>query len=141
MKNTVESTGKCLCGSVKIKANKVSTDLGACHCNMCRKWSAGPFFAVDCGTDVEITGEENITVFTSSDWAERAFCKKCGASLFYRLKETQQHMLSSELFEGLDLNFDHEIFVDEQPKHYAFSNETKRMTGAEVFASFGGEAE
>lgn len=102
---------------------------------MCRKWAAGPFLALDCGTDLEISGEENISVFNSSDWAERAFCKKCGTALFYRLKESRQHIVSSELFEGLELNFDHQIFVDEKPGYYAFANETKDMTGAEVFAA------
>ena len=30
-----------------------------------------------------------------------------------------------------------EIFIDEKPLYYAFANETKKMTGAEVVAAFG----
>jgi hypothetical protein len=136
MSKIVSAKGTCLCGSVNLESATVNTDLGACHCSMCRKWSAGPFLALDCGTDVIIDGQENVSVYSSSDWAERAFCNKCGSLLFYRLKETNQHIVSSELFENLELNFDHQIFIEEKPKHYDFSNKTKNMTGAEVFAAF-----
>ena len=32
--------------------------------------------------------------------------------------------------------FDHQIFIDEQPSFYCFSNKTDNMTGAEVFAKY-----
>ncbi|MGH1467814.1 MAG: GFA family protein [Bdellovibrionales bacterium] len=135
MEASKSATGTCLCGGVKIHAPEMKTNLGVCHCSMCRKWSAGPFLAVDCGTDVKIEGGNLIKVFDSSDWAERAFCKDCGTNLFYRLKQNKQHIVSSELFNEADLNFDHQIFVDEKPKYYEFSNKTHNMTGAEVFAA------
>jgi hypothetical protein len=41
------------------------------------------------------------------------------------------------LFDGeSQLNFDHQIFIDEKPDYYAFVNETRNMTGAEVFAQY-----
>ena len=128
--------GSCLCGKVNIHASAMKTNLGVCHCGMCRKWSAGPFLAVDCGTEVRIEGQEELTVYNSSEWAERAFCKNCGTSLFYRLRESQQYIVSSEIFNEPDLNFDHQIFIDEKPSYYSFSNQTKNMTGAEVFAAY-----
>jgi len=97
MENTKSVKGSCLCGSITIEANTMSTNLGICHCDMCRKWSSGPYLAVDCGSDVKINGEENVSVYNSSEWAERAFCKQCGTNLFYRLKSTKQHMVSSEI--------------------------------------------
>ena len=133
---TKPGEGRCLCGKVKIKAKNMKTNLGVCHCSMCRTWSAGPFLAVDCGADIEVEGKENISVFISSDWAERGFCKNCGTNLFYRLKETGQHIVSSEIFNETELNFDHQIFIDEKPTYYDFSNQTQNMTGAEVFAAF-----
>ncbi len=136
MANIVSGTGSCLCGNVKITAGKINTDLGVCHCSMCRRANAGPYLAVDCGTEVKIEGEEHVKCYNSSDWAERAFCTNCGSSLFYRLKATGQTIVSSELFDGLDLKFDHEIFIDEKPSYYNFSGDSKKMTGAEVFSSF-----
>jgi hypothetical protein len=33
-----------------------------------------------------------------------------------------------------DLRFDHQIFIDKKPAYYSFSNTTKNLTAAEVFA-------
>lgn len=133
------STGKgyCLCGAVTFVAKAMNKSVGACHCGMCRKWTGGPLLAVDCGSNVSFEGSENITIFNSSQWAERGFCSKCGSHLFYRLKETQQYIVPVGLFENYDgLVLDHQIFIDEKPSFYSFKNETRNMTGAEVFAQF-----
>ena len=135
--NKLSAQGGCLCQSVKVVANEVSPSIGACHCSMCRNWGGGPLLAIDCGTQVTFEGAENIATFSSSDWAERGFCQKCGTHLFYRLKQTGQHIMPVGLFSDLDeMIFDHQIFVDEQPNYYCFSNKTKNMTGEEVFAQF-----
>ena len=95
--------------------------------------------AVDCGPGVAFQGAENITVFDSSEWAERGFCGKCGSHLFYRLKGTGEHMMPPGLFETDDgLDFTHQVFVDERPAYYDFTNKTEDMTGPEIFAKFGG---
>jgi hypothetical protein len=140
MSASIEAKGSCLCGAVEIEAKSMSTSVGACHCSTCRKWTGGPLLAVDCKDDIEITGSENISTFASSEWAERGFCSRCGTHLFYRLKQNNQHIIPAGLF-GLDaeLNFDHQIFIDEKPGYYCFSNETKDMTGEEVFALFSGD--
>ena len=105
---------------------------------MCRRWGGGPLLAVDCGTDVSIEGEEHVGTFSSSEWAERGFCKSCGTHLFYRLRESGQYIMPVGLFDeaGAPVNFDHQIFIDEKPEYYAFANETRNMTGAEVFAMY-----
>lgn len=104
---------------------------------MCRRWGGGPYLAVDCGTDVKLDGEEEISVYDSSMWAERGFCRHCGTHLFYRLKESGQHIMSAGLFEEIDdLVFHHQIFVDEKPHWYQFKNDTEDLTGAEVFAKY-----
>ncbi len=128
--------GSCHCGKVTINAKEASTHLGVCHCITCRTWSAGPFFSIDCGTQVEIEGKESLGIYNSSEWAHRGFCRECGSNLFYFLKPASQYIVSSEIFKDADLVFDHEVFVDEKPSYYDFSNQTKKMTGAEVFAAF-----
>ncbi|MEE4240772.1 MAG: GFA family protein [Desulfopila sp.] len=143
MNTTYSGKGSCLCGATGIEARKISASLGACHCGMCRKWGGGPLLAVDCGTEVTLKGEENISIFESSEWAERAFCKKCGTHLFYRLKENMQYIVPAGLL-NLDADkfiFDHQIFIDEKPLYYQFANETMTMTGAEVFAKYGPQEE
>lgn len=128
--------GRCLCGAVTL-SGEVESKVGVCHCSMCRQWVGGPFLAVDGGTELTISGEQHVERFASSEWAERAFCKKCGSALFYRLKQNNQHIVSAGLFGDLDgLTLDHQIFIDEKPHYYSFANQTHNMTGAEVFAQF-----
>ncbi|HLT99104.1 MAG TPA: GFA family protein [Burkholderiaceae bacterium] len=127
-------TGRCLCGAVQLQVSHERPAIGACHCSICRKWSGGPFLSMECHETPVIRGEEHVGVYDSSDWAQRGFCKQCGTHLFYRLKEGGFYALSAGLFkESGNWPFTLEVFVDEQPGNYAFSNETKRMTGAEVF--------
>ncbi len=138
MSDMNSGTGSCLCGGVRVSVAKLNANVGACHCGMCRKWSGGPFFAADCGTDVAFEGEDNLTVYNSSAWAERGFCKKCGSHVFYRLKASQHYMLSAGLFDDQsEFVLDHQIFIDKKPDFYNFANETVNMTEAEVFAKFG----
>ena len=142
MANTIEAKGNCLCGAVSVTAAEMSQDVGACHCNMCRKWAGGPFLAVDCGTKVTFDGEQDIAVFPSSEWAERGFCSKCGAHLYYRLRQSGQYIMSAGLFDQeAKLNLDHQVFIEEKPAYYQFANKTKDMTGAEVFALFASDAD
>ncbi len=142
MSDLIEGRGSCLCGAIRITAKNISKNVGACHCSMCRKWGGGPLMAIDCGTDVSFEGEENISVFSSSEWAERGFCNKCGSHLFYRLKASQQYIMPVGLFDDNKIFvFDHQVFIDEKPSFYSFANETSEMTGAEMFAMYAPPAE
>lgn len=133
-----EKHGKCLCGAVRVTAKAASNHVGACHCRMCRRWSGGPYVEINCGSDVTFKGQEHISVFGSSDWAERGFCAKCGTHLFYRIKQTKDHMMPAGLFDSDEgaLTFTTQVFVDEKPDYYSFANNTQNMTGPEIFAMF-----
>jgi hypothetical protein len=137
MKDILKGSGSCLCGASEIEAEEIKSQVEACHCSMCRKWGGGPLMAIDCGTKVLLRGE-GVAVYDSSDWAERGFCKNCGTHLFYRLKETQQYIVPAGLLniDSESLTFVHQIFIDEKPSYYHFANETKNMTGEEVFAKY-----
>lgn len=137
MSDTTEMHGQCLCGAVRISTEVSNHTVGACHCNMCRRWGGGPFMEVNCGQAVTFSGDDDISIYSSSDWAERGFCRNCGTHLFYRLKESGQHMVPVGLFdEGPELVFDTQVFIDQKPGYYAFSNDTRNLTGEEVFALF-----
>ena len=128
-----EGKGRCLCGAVRFFVKNMNNEVDACHCGMCRKWGGGPLMCVDCGSDVAFEGEENITVYNSSDWAERGFCKKCGSHLFYRLKETNDHQVPVGLFDNQEgCHFELQVYIDQKPAYYDFANKTKEMTEAEV---------
>lgn len=137
MTDSTEGYGTCLCGSVSITVANINNSVGACHCTMCQKWAGGPLMVVECGKDVKFTGEEYISVYDSSEWAERAFCNRCGTHLYYRLKKSNQYNMPVGLFNtDIEFIFDHQIFIDSKPSFYCFSNKTKELTGEEVFALF-----
>lgn len=129
-----EHRGACLCGAVSVQILASSPTMGACHCKTCRAWSGGPFMSVEYHDVPQIQGMEHVTVYSSSDWAERGFCSRCGTHLFYRLKEGSFYALSVGLFqEGTQWPFDLQVFIDQKPQNYQFANTTRTMTGEEVF--------
>jgi hypothetical protein len=137
MSNEGIVTGGCLCGAVRFTAAPANRHVDACHCGMCRRWAAGPFFARDCGGTLKIEDASSLGVYRSSEWAERLFCKKCGTPLFYRLIEPNTHFVSAEAFDDREgYTFSTQIFTDDKPAYYDFANKTRTMTGAEVFAAF-----
>ncbi len=137
MSETRKRSGRCLCGAVCLSGQSTN-EVGACHCKTCRRWSGGPFMEVNCGTDLAIEGADHVSVFDSSEWAERGFCGTCGTHLFYRLKGNGMYIVPVGLFEDdPDLAFATQVFIDEKPGYYRFAEATKDLTGAEVFAMFG----
>ncbi|BAZ44471.1 hypothetical protein NIES4102_14800 [Chondrocystis sp. NIES-4102] len=132
-----EIQGSCLCGSVNLSTAKINPHIAACHCNMCRKWGGGALLGVECNDDISFSGEENIAVYQSSQWAERGFCKQCGSHLFYRLKENNHYFIPAGIFDqSEDLLFDLQVFIEEKPEYYSFANQTKNLTGEELLAQF-----
>ena len=142
MSDDSKTTGRCLCGAVTIKLTGNHKDVGICHCNMCRRWSSGPLMAIDVGKAIEIEGKDHVATYRSSEWAERGFCKTCGSNLYYRLVEADHYVVCTGILEeqsGLVLTS--QIFIDEKPEFYDFANDTKNMTGAEVYAMYAPSAD
>lgn len=139
MDSAIEHRGACLCGAVSVVASANSSHMGVCHCAMCRKWGGGPLMAVECGSAVAFEGEEQIATFSSSEWAERGFCRACGTHLFYRLKEESFYAIPVGLFDGDHAwTLSEQIFIDQKPAFYSFAEKTKNLTGEEVFAQYSG---
>ena len=132
-------TGQCLCGAVTVTATPERPSLAACHCNMCRRWTSAAFVAFPSDDAV---AEGPVKVFQSSEWAERAFCERCGSALWYRITAPGpghgQYQLASGLFDVAGMHLGLEVFIDEKPDAYAFDGAENRrqMTGAEIIAIF-----
>ena len=129
--------GSCLCGEVNLSTTGLNHHVAACHCSICCKWGGSALLGVDCGSEINFSGEENIGVYQSSEWGERGFCKKCGSHLFFRLKDKSYYYVPVGIFDySEDFVFDTQVFIEEKPSYYSFANETKNMTGEELFAQF-----
>lgn len=130
-------SGRCLCGAVSFSFKPEKSEVGVCHCGKCRRWTAGPFLALEHEGAVAFEGADNIGVYKSSDWGERAFCKTCGSPLYWRMSGTEHYAFSAGVLDDQSgLTFTTEIFIDDKPAYYAFANDTKKMTGEEVMAAF-----
>ena len=128
--------GHCLCGNVTITLEDLNT-FEACHCGMCRRWGSGPLMAIHSLTKPDIQGEDSMTVYPSSSWAERAFCHKCGTNLYYHQLGSETYVLSLGLFQdNPNLTFESQIFIDKKPDYYEFANDTANLTEQDLFDKF-----
>ncbi|MEM6890051.1 MAG: GFA family protein [Pseudomonadota bacterium] len=131
--------GGCICGAVRFVARNVPRTFGICHCPTCRRWTGSAFLEVSVKTeDLTWHGAEHIATRSSSEWAERAWCRECGTNLYF--KQTREN----KWFGGTDLPlgiFDepdgfelaHEIFIDRKPTSFAYAGDNhKRLTRADV---------
>ncbi|MFJ5340724.1 GFA family protein [Pectobacterium sp. CHL-2024] len=135
--------GRCLCGGVTISTTHSVSEVGVCHCGMCQTWSGGPLMAVECKDPaIKIEGEENITVWQSSEWAERAFCRVCGTHLFYRLRGTDAYEIPAGFFaDEANKKMVTQIYIDNKPSYYSFAEKTPMLTEQEVIALYSGKDE
>jgi hypothetical protein len=127
--------GRCLCGAVSFTSLDAE-EIGACHCGFCRRWGGGPLLAVHCGPDVRFHGTDNVTVYASSEWAERAFCKRCGTHLYYKLLPTGEYFIPAGTFETTDFNLASQIYIDKKPGYYSFANQTPMLTEQQVIEKY-----
>lgn len=139
MQSNIEHRGSCLCGEVQLLTHLDSHHVAVCHCGLCRTWGGGPLFAVESQNEVDFRGAEHIAIFSSSEWAERGFCKQCGTHLFYRLKEGGHYAIPVGLLEDNgQWQLEEQIFIEQKPAFYSFSQATRDLTGEEVFAQHTG---
>lgn len=126
--------GHCLCGAVTITVTAMKREVDICHCAMCQRWG-GAFYAGVKGEGAEVTGEDAITLYRSSAWAERAFCGTCGSNLWYRFLPTGGRSFLAGLFDlPAGFGIEQQIFVDEKPDWYDIAQESRMKTGPEVIA-------
>lgn len=125
-------TGHCLCGGVTITLTGMHKEVDVCHCSMCARWGGAMYAGLE-ADDVSITGEDKITVYPSSEWAERAFCSACGSNLWYKFKPTGGCTFLAGLFEvPAGLSIKQQIFVDEKPDWYDLAQDSPKKTGAQI---------
>jgi len=139
-------SGRCLCGAVSFVASQAPDVYGACHCEMCRRWTGGALFGLSVPADaLQITGQQHIARIQSSDWAERAWCSECGSGLWYRvtLKGGPGHGVYEIPVGLLDdtagLELEREIFSDQSLTGLHLQGEHPRLTRAQTLAMYGVE--
>ena len=126
--------GHCLCGAVTIALDNPAQHIEICQCDMCRRW-AGSFYSAQTGENPRVSGEEAVTAYQSSEWAERAFCSRCGSNLWYKFLPTGNRTFLAGLFElPDDVPIKQQIFVDEKPDWFDLAQNSAMKTGPEIIA-------
>jgi hypothetical protein len=130
-------TGGCHCGAVRFTAARVPAHVHACHCTICRRISGSATLSVNIPADaMAVQGAP--AVYPSSDWAERAFCARCGSGLWWRMQgdPTADYIIAlGALDDPSGLTLDREIYIDRKPAGYAFAGDHPRLTEAEFLAT------
>ena len=82
--NTHTYHGACFCNAVQFKVSGAPEAMGYCHCESCRRWSAGPVnaFTLWQPAAVRITqGAELIGSYSKTPASDRKWCKACGGHI------------------------------------------------------------
>ncbi|MEM8632019.1 MAG: GFA family protein [Pseudomonadota bacterium] len=130
-------TGRCLCGAVTLSFEPAG-DLTACHCDICRRWTGAMFLEVPVKPGT-MRYDGPVKTYASSDWAERAWCDRCGTTLWFHLTldGTDDYAVAAgALDDQSSLKLSREDFYDRKPEGYAFAGDHRKVTAAENTAAF-----
>ena len=121
--------GSCLCGSIKFKTHGRHRDVHNCHCVQCTK-SHGNYAAYTCIKEHNIVFFKKKTLkwYKSSKRAKRGFCKKCGASLFFKvMKSNIIHISAGTFSRPTRLKTTANIFVKNKADYYILDSQLPKF--------------
>ncbi|MCK5902778.1 MAG: GFA family protein [Cocleimonas sp.] len=79
-------TGQCLCGLIQYAVDKIESQMGHCHCSMCRKFH-GAAFSTFAEAQVAnfhwLKGKKHLKTYLAPNGTQRKFCEQCGSSLIF----------------------------------------------------------
>ena len=117
-------TASCLCKGIKIKTNGKHRNVSNCHCIQCRKTHGiyGAYSNVK-NKDIKFLNKKTLRWFKSSNNAKRGFCNKCGASIFFKFKNTDNISIAAGMFdEPTKLKTVRNIFIGSKSDFYKITD-------------------
>ena len=114
----------CLCGGIQLRTQGYHRDVQNCHCMQCMK-THGHYAAYTNVQEknVKFFKKKTLKWFKSSKRARRGFCKKCGASLFFKVISSNNISIAAGMFNGpTKLNTKMNIFVKGKLDYYKLDN-------------------
>ena len=119
----------CLCGGIQLKTKGLLRHVSNCHCNQCMK-THGNYAAYTSSLekDIKFIKKGTLKWFRSSKRAKRGFCKKCGASLFFKIISSNNISIAAGMFSGpTKLNTKMNIFVKGKLDYYKLDNRLSKF--------------
>ena len=120
----------CLCGGIKLKTQGYHRNVQNCHCIQCMK-THGNFSAYTNLKDLNIRflAKRTLKWFKSSKKAQRGFCKKCGASIFFKMNKSDNISISAGIFDkSLKLKTFRNIFTKNKLKYYSLDKNIQKFS-------------
>lgn len=122
-------TGQCECGGVRFQMPEARQEITICHCSQCRRTSGHLWAATNAPFDsLTFLNDDTLTWYTSSDFAKRGFCNRCGSSLFYRMTgEAGIGIAAGCLDDTSGMRVGKHIFVKDKGDYYAIAEEEPQI--------------
>ncbi len=83
-------TARCFCGAVEVTLVGEPAAMGYCHCDSCRRWSAGPVnaFSLWPADAVHVArGADLLDSYAATPDSQRHWCTRCGGHVLTRHPE------------------------------------------------------
>jgi hypothetical protein len=94
--------GSCLCGNVRFEYGRAVTQVGMCHCSLCRKVSGCASNAVIVVPETDfrwLAGEDLGQRYTKPSGWQTLFCRTCGSPLPQKLRGAAAYWVPAGLLD------------------------------------------
>ena len=114
----------CLCGGIQLKTKGLLRHVLNCHCLQCMKTHGNyAAYTISLEKDIKFIKKRTLKWFKSSKKAKRGFCKKCGASIFFKFLNSDSIAIAAGMFQNpTNLKTKMNIFVKGKLDYYKLDN-------------------
>ena len=139
--SSIETSGGCLCGGVRYRVLGPLLPVVYCHCGQCRRTSGHFVAATAVDKDaLVVVADESLEWFASSKKASRAFCNRCGSSLFW-LAGGRDYVciMAGTLDETAGLQAAKHIYVRDKAEYYTLTDDLPKIPQGEQHTTWLGD--
>ena len=120
-----QKSGSCLCGAVQFRISGPLKQVIGCHCTMCRKQTSHFLaFTAAWNENFELTKEQGLKWYRSSESSRRGFCVECGSVLFFATDGAEKISIAAGAFDGpTQLDMAAHIYVADKGDYYRITDD------------------
>ena len=114
----------CLCGGIQLKTKRQLRHVSNCHCSQCMKTHGNyAAYTKTLEKNVKFIKKRTLKWYRASKKAKRGFCKKCGASMFFKFLGSENISIAAGMFKNpTKLKTTMNIFVMRKLDYYKLDN-------------------
>ena len=130
--------GSCLCGKIEYEVDEFSSEMGHCHCSMCRKFHGAAFATLGEASKQNfrwLKGESQLQSFTADNGTTRQFCKVCGSSLSFSASGNDDSIIEislGTLDTPISTQADAHIFVNSKADWYHIEDDLPQFSAGRI---------